>query len=236
MKQFVKNLPIIGPLAQKAYIWAATRTPLSRRLIMDRTALHEFWQTRAPEGNVPEDYLRPVERSRALLALISDVPKTAKILEIGCNIGRNLAFLHDAGYRDVRGIEISRHAVGLLRENYPQLKHSDIRIGAAEDVLPTFGDGEFDLVFTMAVLEHIHPQSQLVFDNMARITSHILCIEPKRGHASSRQYPHDLKALFKARGFECTRQIPMWDVPELQRESGLEGYVAYRFERRGRGR
>lgn len=231
MKKFIKNLPVLGSVARKAYVWAVTRTPISRRLMMERGSLHRFWQMRAPDGNVPEDYLLPLERSQALLALTRELPKTARVLEVGCNIGRNLAVLHDAGYHNVHGVEISGYAVDLLRENYPQLKYNDIRVGAAEDVLPTFQNEAFELVFTMAVLEHIHPKSQVVFDSMARITNHILCIEPKRGHASSRQYPHDLKSIFKARGFVCTLELPMWDVPELQCESGLEDYAALRFER-----
>jgi hypothetical protein len=59
-----------------------------------RQDLHAFWMQRSPKGNDPEDYLKPLPRSAALLKLV-DQPKEARILEVGCNVGRNLAHLHD---------------------------------------------------------------------------------------------------------------------------------------------
>lgn len=231
MKRLINSIPVLGPLAKSAHTWIITRPSLARRRIMGRKELLEFWQQRAPEGNVPEMYLEPIGRSRALLALIQDTPKTAKILEVGCNVGRNLNYLYGAGYRNVHGVEISPHAVDLLRKHHPELPQDSIHLGAAEDVLPRFADGEFDLVFTMAVMEHIHPESKEVFDDIGRIAKTILAIEPMKGHTSSRQYPHDLKAIFRAQGYRCVFEKAMWDIPELERDPALVNYAALLFRR-----
>ncbi len=201
----------------------------ARRLIDARPDLHDFWRQPAPDGNVPSAYIAPVHRSRALVSLIKDLPKDAAILEVGCNVGRNLAFLHDSGYRNLTGIEISPHAARLLRETYPQLVDASVKVGAAEEVLPGFEDKRFDLVFTMAVLEHIHPDSTSVFENMARVARSLLTIEPER-HASHRQYPHDIRAIFTGLGFELVHSVSMGELPDTADDPAIAQYFAWRFK------
>lgn len=197
---------------------------------MDRRGeLFEFWRQPAPEGNAPEGYIAATHRSQALVRLIADVPKDARILEVGCNVGRNLAYLHDQGWRRVSGVEISPHAVELLRTTYPQLADCTIHLGAAEEVLPTLRDS-YDLVFTMAVMEHIHPDSVGVFDDIARLGRTVLAIEPVLGHSSHRQYPHNVERLFKSRGFTLTDSRSMEDVSETAADPAMRGYFAWRFE------
>jgi hypothetical protein len=78
------------------------------------------------------------EAVRRRLARLADRILTS-LLEVGCNVGRNLNDLHRAG------------------------------VGPAETVLPTYAPRSVDLVFTMAVLEHIHPASRTVFAEIARV-------------------------------------------------------------------
>jgi hypothetical protein len=59
----------------------------------------------------------------------------------------------DGSNQNLTGIELSEQAVEVLRREFPHI--ADVWVGAAEDILPTFD--RFDLVFTMAVLVHIHP-------------------------------------------------------------------------------
>ena len=194
--------------------------------------LHDFWRQRHPDGNVPEDYLN-TRRSELLLPLIEDLPLAAKILEVGCNIGRNLAYLHDHGYENLAGVEISPHAVDLLRVHHPQLEGVPIHVGPAEDELDRFADKEFDLVFTMAVLEHIHPDSRRVIDNIVRCGRHVLTVEPGEGsqHRSHRRYAWDLRAEFAARGMRLASSRPIEEIRVLGNdETDLRGYVASRFE------
>jgi SAM-dependent methyltransferase len=192
--------------------------------------LHEFWRQPTPAGNNPNDYIRVTGRSKALLEIISDLPKDARILEVGCNVGRNLAYLYDNGYTGVEGVEINPHAVELLRRTFPQLADTQIHIGAAGEVLPKFADDEFDLVYTMAVLEHIHPDESSVFDDMARIGKHVLAIEPK-GRLSHRQFPHDIPKVFAERGLTLVSDKSMADFPSNANDPTMKAFYAFRFAR-----
>jgi SAM-dependent methyltransferase len=194
----------------------------------DPSTLHDFWRQPAPEGNVSSDYIGPIGRSEALAELIADLRKDARILEVGCNVGRNLAYLADHGWTNVEGVEINEHAVALLRRTFPQLADRPIHVGTAEDVLPTLG-GPFDLVFTMAVIEHIHPASAVVFDNMARLGSSVLAIEP-RDNVSHRQFPHDVERLFTDRGMRLRSAVPMRQFPGTKDDPGINHFTAWRFD------
>jgi SAM-dependent methyltransferase len=202
----------------------------ARKRMDSRDDLHEFWRQPAPDGNVPSAYIEPVHRSRALVRLIADLPRSARILEIGCNVGRNLAHLHDQGYTDVSGIEINPNAVELLRATFPQLADRPIFLGPAEEQLAKLGTDDFDLVFTMAVIEHIHPDSSALFEQIVRVGHSVLCIEP-RGNSSHRQFPHDVPAIFTKLGLELRATTPMSELPETADDPAVNKYVAWRFVR-----
>ena len=71
-----------------------------------RDELLEFWRHPIPgDGqNLPLDYLWGEERGQFLVGLIKRyVGLDAKILEIGCNVGRNLNYLFNAGYTNLGG-------------------------------------------------------------------------------------------------------------------------------------
>jgi SAM-dependent methyltransferase len=193
-----------------------------RRQMDSPDELHAFWRQASPEGNDPREYIQATERSQALLTQV-DVPKDARILEVGCNVGRNLAVLWDAGYTNIEGIEINPHAVDLLRETFPQLSGCAIHLGPAEEVLPKLS--RYYLIFTMAVLEHIHPDKSIVFDRMAELADHILAIEPSN-HGSHRQYPHDVPVIFQRRGFVLERSVRM---RELIGDEAMRNYTAWTF-------
>lgn len=227
---------------------SATRKPVSlRRLLPEGDALRHyraqlyqrmdnldslraFWTQPAPQANTPASYTNPIGRSKALLKLVSDLPKDARILEVGCNVGRNLAYLHDHGYTRVQGVEINPHAVELLRETYPQLADVQVHVGPAGDVLPGIEDDQFDLVFTMAVIEHIHPDESSVFDHMVRLGTEVLAIEPK-GRRTHRQFPHDVVDLFTSRGMTQVSETWMGEFKEEGIFEAMQHYTAYRFRR-----
>ena len=84
--------------------------------------------------------------------LIADLPKDAKILEVGCNTGHQLAALREQGFTNLYGIELQWYAVEKAKEH---LQHINILQGSGFD-LP-FKDNYFDLVCTNGVLIHIAP-------------------------------------------------------------------------------
>ena len=174
-----------------------------RKTIDSLDNLYAFWKQKKPEGNFfnPQS-LSP--RSETIITMLkSRITTDTKILEVGCNVGRNLNHLHKKGYEQLAGIEISHHAVKRLRQAYPDLDSVKIDIGPAENILSLYGTGLFDVVFTMAVIEHIHPSSKILFSEIARVAlQYVLTIEPRNAHSSHRQYPWDVVKEFENVGLK----------------------------------
>jgi SAM-dependent methyltransferase len=186
-----------------------------------RDELHRFWKHPWDSSkNLPIDYLHVEEWSQFLVELIKRyVEPNAKILEIGCNVGRNLNCLFNAGYTKLGGVEISEDAIDLMKQAYPEMaKQIKIWNTPIEDVIKNFEDDSFDVIFTMAVLEHIHPDSEFTFPEMVRITSkYIITIEDEKG-VSWRHFPRNYKKIFESLG---TKQIYEFDSAIERRE--IEG-------------
>lgn len=135
----------------------------------------------------PQDHNDPVnynkkhtyQRSRYLVSIFNKYIKNRNfnILEIGCNCCRNLHYLYNANYNNLTGIEINKNALDLQKAFFPNLKAKYIN-SSIEDYILKFKDNEFDIVFSMAVLQHIHIDSNWTFEHIARITSkYIVLIE-----------------------------------------------------------
>ncbi|UFJ42541.1 class I SAM-dependent methyltransferase [Brevibacillus humidisoli] len=177
---------------------------MSKQPMKSREELYNYWRN-PEEGNHPDKYIVPVERSRFLHQYIKKyvTDPNASILEPGCNVGRNLNYLYQAGYKDLTGIEISENAVNLLKETYPDLaREAAIYNAPIEDVIATFKTNQFDMVYAMAVLEHIHPDSDWIFAEMARIAkSYIITIEAESS-VTERHFPRNYKLVFEPFGFQ----------------------------------
>lgn len=170
------------------------------------TEVHDYWLSQNTDG--PNSYVAHMsgeDRSLLLLEKINDYfsQKDIKILEIGCNVGRNLNVLFKDGYRNLTGIEINSNAVRAMKEHYPEMaKTAKIFNSKIEDKIKDFKSQEFDLVFTMAVLMHIHTESEWIFDEMARITNkYLVTIEDESGVAT-KNFPRNYKEVFEKRGMK----------------------------------
>lgn len=78
--------------------------------------------------------------------------KLKNILEVGCNVGSQLALLQNQGFKNLYGVEIFPKAVQKAKSH---TKNINIIQGTAFDI--PFKDSYFDLVFTAGVLIHINP-------------------------------------------------------------------------------
>ncbi len=150
---------------------------------MDSDSVRQQWAERS--GEYSPDYYAyygPNETSELLCArLDSAVESDATILELGCSSGRHLAHLHDEGYENLHGIEINDEALAVMEENYPALaEDGTFYIDAIQDVLPEFDDGQFDVVFSVETLQHLHPDDEWVFGEYARITDRLITVENER--------------------------------------------------------
>lgn len=166
-----------------------------------RQELHEFWKNPSGELNRPEDYQVRTDRSTYLADKIKHYSyPDFSILELGCNIGRNLDALQKQGHTNLVGIEINPSCLDMMRQTYPDLK-AKITIGTIEDTLPNMAPRSVDVVFTCAVLMHLHRDSDFVFAEMARITKKtIIILENETGRARKNQ-PRHYQKIFEGLGF-----------------------------------
>ena len=88
-------------------------------------------------------------------------------LECGCNIGRNIDFLNEVlPHASKAIIEISQPAFEFVSSRHDLANAFNGAIEEA-DSITNFGESSFDLVFTIGVLIHIHPDNLL--KNMERM-------------------------------------------------------------------
>lgn len=85
---------------------------------------------------------------------LNDIPKDAKILEVGTNIGNQILHLQTMGFTNLYGIEIQDRAINFAKHRADNL---NIIKGDALDI--PFKDNFFDVVFTHGVLIHISPEN-----------------------------------------------------------------------------
>ena len=231
LKKWGRKLGVPGNLRARI-AWRAGRKEMD-----DLESLYDFWRQEHPDGN----YFSTPDwspRSETIITMISPwVTQEASILEVGCNVGRNLNHLWNAGFQNLRGIEISIHAVRRLREAYPSLADILVDTGPAEVVLQHYDSDSFDLIFTMAVLEHIHPSSPHIFGEIARVARrYVLAVEPRKGHASHRQYPWSIVKEFESVGLKLIDRkawSSLWPTDltqENQWHKSFDGYDAMLFE------
>jgi SAM-dependent methyltransferase len=191
-----------------------------------RDELHEYWRNPGKE-NLPGKYLSSArsERSEYLVNLLLSIGvyNQDTILEIGCNSGRNLMHLWKAGYRHLMGIEINPEAVKLMHDKLPYLK-ADVRVGPVEQVLPQIET--VDVIVTLAVLVHIHPESEFIFGEMAdRAGRFIVTIEDERTDGA-RHFARNYQGVFENLGMRQIYFAP--SIPGMH-----PAYCARAFEPNG---
>jgi SAM-dependent methyltransferase len=114
--------------------------------------------------------------------LSTHLDRDATVLELGCSSGRHLAHLADHGFENLSGVDINAEAFDVMRENYPTLAtDGTFHCGPIEDVVEEFDDGQFDAVYSVETLQHLHPDVEWVFEEVARITDSVLVTVENEG-------------------------------------------------------
>jgi len=151
---------------------------------MDSDEVRRQWEERSGAYS-PEyyAYYGPNETSELLRArLDAALDSDAAVLELGCSSGRHLAHLLEHGYEDLHGIEINDEAFDVMADAYPDLAdRGTFYADAIEAVAPEFETDRFDAVYSVETLQHIHPDDEWVFDELARITGELLVTVESEG-------------------------------------------------------
>ena len=113
-------------------------------------------------------------------------------------------------------MEISEDAINLMKQTYPEMaKQIKIWNNPVEDTIKNFEDVTFDIVFTMAVLEHIHPDSGFIFSEMVRITNKYLITVEDEKAAGWRHFPRNYKKVFESLGMKQVYQTNCKEIVGL---------------------
>ncbi len=163
----------------------------------------EFWSQPSPNWNDPAGYVKPLNRSKYLYAFMPKLSKKAKILEIGCNVGRNLNYLLERGFMNLYGIEINKNSALQMKKFYPQLyKSATIILDSTENAIFNFKDNYFTLIFSMASLMHHHPQSNYIFQQIyLKSKKYVLIIEDEINNKPL-QFARIYKTIFENFGMK----------------------------------
>ena len=161
--------------------------------------------------NLPEVYFAESERSEFLVRVIKRLfpCRETRIMELGTGPCRNLYYLNHAGYNHLSGIEQSQTYIDYVRHEHPNLLNQVLLyIGTVEDILPRMN--RFNLIFTMAVLEHI-PDGP-IFDVIPKRSNFLLTIEDEVCDTWN-HFPRNYKDVFESRG---SKHIKAWKFPPLE--------------------
>lgn len=128
----------------------------------------EEWTDRNPDSvrEMDESYREKFGTTRTALnrQFLDVVDRDARVLEVGCNLGIQLAALRELGFENLYGIDVMADAVERAHELRPTL---DVIEGDALDI--PFKDDFFDLVFTSGTLIHVDPSDvELAVSEIAR--------------------------------------------------------------------
>jgi pseudaminic acid biosynthesis-associated methylase len=85
---------------------------------------------------------------------LKSIDRSARILEVGSNVGLQLLCLQRMEFSNLYGIELQSYAVELSKS---RLRNISIIQGSVFDI--PYKDGYFDLVFTSGLLIHISPSN-----------------------------------------------------------------------------
>jgi SAM-dependent methyltransferase len=132
----------------------------------------------------------------------------AAILDMGCNVGRHLNFLHERGYRNLLGVDFNSTALSEMVLRYPQM-YADTRLYemSFQEFL-TKVDEPVDVAYTRgATFELVHPSFPLIKRVCERVRQHVVLAINEAGH----YYPRCWEYEFARQGFELkklTRHFP----------------------------
>jgi len=128
-------------------------------------------------------YYGPNETSERIRTILdTSLDRDAAVLELGCSSGRHLSHLREHGFGNLTGIEVNPDAAGVMADAYPGLAaEGTFHFEAVEDVVRDFPDGRFDAVYSVETLQHLHPDAEWVFAELARITDDLLLTVENEG-------------------------------------------------------
>lgn len=177
---------------------------MSEQHSLGRDAVHEYWLNPQDPWEQPEHYVGTFGRSAVLYELLSSRTTTSdRVLEVGCGAGANLAYLARHGYRHLAAVELNPTMLDLFETHYNRtFELTDVHRGRVETAVDSFGPDAVDVTVSVAMLAHLHPSSEFVFDELVRLTdNYLITIENERTDDDV-FFPRNYANVFESRGCE----------------------------------
>lgn len=148
------------------------------------------------------------------------------VLDLGCGAGSHLGYLYENGYTDLYGIDINEAKIELMEAAFPEMYAvANVTAGPAQEYLREFDDGHFDVVYSIATLQHIQSNEEALYDELVRVTDGILitfeidreAFESGRDTAELSFGWHlnaelrDYREIFEPRGLTEVDAVKPWD-------------------------
>ena len=163
---------------------------------------HGHW---APLNYLRENPTRPAQR------VIDTVPRSETLMELACNAGCDLNFLHRAGYNGIKAVDVSGAALATFQERFPTAwASSSVSHDLLQHYLPAQGSKSVGTVFSNgAALELVHPSFPIVKE-VCRVARNAVILELDPGITG---YPRDYVGQFRKHGFHVTYSSEDTDDP-----------------------
>ena len=162
---------------------------------MYRNNQEKFWAEKYSDEYIKKNSKFNTELGiEAWIKMLNKTNNIRNLLECGCNIGRNINFINNILPKTEKSvIEISSQALKIAKKN------NIIKNSFNGSIIDAEFKEKFDLVFTMGVLIHIHPQD--LIKNMKKIfdlsKNYILIGEYFNRTPTSLKYQGEDDKLFK---------------------------------------
>ena len=103
------------------------------------------------------------EKDEATPYILKYMPKTEKIIEAGCGLGRYVKYLSNKGY-DIEGIEYNSEAVRIIRE-----KDKTLTVIQGDVLKMPYPSNSIGGIISLGVIEHFIPGPFEVLNEMHRV-------------------------------------------------------------------
>lgn len=101
-----------------------------------------------------------------------------------------------------------------------------MHLGAAEDALRALPDNCVDVVFTMAVLLHIHPSSAALFRDLVRVARKYVCTIEAESALAAYVFPRNYQRVLGRLGCTEVKSIRLAHSANPEVGYGYFGYTA----------
>jgi SAM-dependent methyltransferase len=121
-------------------------------------------------------------------------PRSA-ILDVGCNCGRDLDALYQAGYRNLAGVDAMGSALDFFKRKFPETaKCANISHDLFQRFLRKQGNRSYDLIYSHGrTLELVHPSFDIVRHLCRVARSHVVLYVYEYGEAYPRFWIYEFR-------------------------------------------